>query len=181
MKSTGIVRRVDELGRIVIPIELRTQFGIAVKDPIEIFVDGTNIILKKYEESCIFCGNTMNLKNFKGKYETRCEMFKNGNLNAFSYENLIGHVKSTEDNIRMDNTEYPMSYEQFKNRVIELFLKTGNKKDKIKFLNELLEEDPCYIKNMYRHVCYRYERTYLNPPEMLFDDDHLPGDLDMLY
>lgn len=124
---------------------------------------------------------TENLKNFKGKYETRCEMFKNGNLNAFSYENLIGHVKSTEDNIRMDNTEYPMSYEQFKNRVIELFLETGDREDKIKFLNELLEEDPCYIKNMYRDVCYRYERTYLNPPEMLFDDDHLPGDLDMLY
>ena len=67
MKSTGIVRRVDELGRVVIPIELRTQFGIAVKDPIEIFVDGTSIVLKKYEQSCIFCGNTENLKEFKGK------------------------------------------------------------------------------------------------------------------
>ena len=79
MKSTGIVRRVDELGRVVIPIELRTQFGIAVKDPIEIFVDGTNIILKKYEESCIFCGNTMNLKNFKGKLvcnDCSMEIFK---------------------------------------------------------------------------------------------------------
>ena len=67
MKSTGIVRRVDELGRVVIPIELRTQLGIAVKDPIEIFVDCTSIVLKKYEQSCIFCGNTENLKDFKGK------------------------------------------------------------------------------------------------------------------
>ena len=46
MKSTGIVRKVDELGRVVIPIELRTQFQIAEKDPIEIFVDGTSIVLK---------------------------------------------------------------------------------------------------------------------------------------
>ena len=48
MKSTGIVRKVDELGRVVIPIELRNQFEIAEKDPIEIFVDGSNIILRKY-------------------------------------------------------------------------------------------------------------------------------------
>lgn len=124
---------------------------------------------------------TENLKNFNRWYEVFSEDFDSGKLNAFSDENLIDYIETIEDDIRMDNTEYPMNYEQFKNRVIELFLKTGNKKDKIKFLNELLEEDPCYIKNMYRHVCYRYERTYLNPPEMLFDDDHLPGDLDMLY
>ena len=47
MKSTGIVRRVDELGRVVIPIEIRNKFGIAEKDPIEIYVDGSNIVLKK--------------------------------------------------------------------------------------------------------------------------------------
>ena len=46
MKSTGIIRRVDELGRVVIPIELRNQFGIAEKDPIEIYVDGSNIVLR---------------------------------------------------------------------------------------------------------------------------------------
>ena len=51
MKSTGIVRRVDELGRVVIPMELRNKLGIAVKDPIEIFVDGSNIVLKKYEQN----------------------------------------------------------------------------------------------------------------------------------
>ena len=47
MKSTGIIRRVDELGRVVIPIEIRNQFNIAEKDPIEIYVDGSSIILKK--------------------------------------------------------------------------------------------------------------------------------------
>ena len=67
MKSTGIVRKVDELGRVVIPIELRNQFNIAEKDPIEIFVDGSSIILKKYEKSCLFCGNTKNLATYKDK------------------------------------------------------------------------------------------------------------------
>lgn len=67
MKSTGIVRRVDELGRVVIPIEMRNKFGIAEKDPIEIYVDGSSIVLKKYEESCVFCGNTKNLSEYKSK------------------------------------------------------------------------------------------------------------------
>lgn len=67
MKSTGIVRRVDELGRVVIPIEMRNKFGIAVKDPIEIYVEGSNIVLKKFEQSCIFCGNTNDLSEYKGK------------------------------------------------------------------------------------------------------------------
>ena len=48
MKSTGIIRKMDELGRVVIPIEIRNQFGIAEKDPMEIYVDGSNIVLKKY-------------------------------------------------------------------------------------------------------------------------------------
>ena len=67
MKSTGIVRRVDELGRIVIPIELRNKLKIAEKDPIEIYVDGSSIILKKHEESCIFCESTKNLSEYKDK------------------------------------------------------------------------------------------------------------------
>jgi len=67
MKSTGIVRRVDELGRVVIPIEMRNKFSIAEKDPIEIYVDGSSIILKKYEENCVFCGNTKNLSEYKSK------------------------------------------------------------------------------------------------------------------
>ena len=67
MKSTGIIRKLDELGRVVIPIELRNKFNITEKDPIEIYVDGSNIILKKYENTCIFCGSTENLKEFKDK------------------------------------------------------------------------------------------------------------------
>ena len=67
MKSTGIIRRVDELGRAVIPMEIRNQFNIVEKDPIEIYVDGSCIILKKYEPNCIFCGNTKNLVQYKDK------------------------------------------------------------------------------------------------------------------
>ncbi len=67
MKSTGIIRRVDELGRVVIPIELRNKFGIAEKDPIEIFVDGSNIVLKKFEPNCIFCGSSKKLSEYKDK------------------------------------------------------------------------------------------------------------------
>jgi transcriptional pleiotropic regulator of transition state genes len=57
MKAIGIVRKVDELGRIVIPMELRRTFGIEREDPLEIFVDDDMIILKKYEPACIFCGS----------------------------------------------------------------------------------------------------------------------------
>lgn len=67
MKSTGIVRKVDELGRIVLPIELRRTMGIDVKDSLEIYVDGDSIILRKYEPSYIFCGNAKDIVNFKGK------------------------------------------------------------------------------------------------------------------
>ncbi len=67
MKSTGIVRKVDELGRIVLPIELRRIFDIAEKDSLEIYVDGNSIILKKYEPACIFCGNAKDVFVFKGK------------------------------------------------------------------------------------------------------------------
>ena len=67
MKSTGIVRKVDELGRIVLPIELRRTFNIDVRDAIEIYVDGNQIILKKYEPTCIFCGASSGLRDFKGK------------------------------------------------------------------------------------------------------------------
>ena len=67
MKSTGIVRKVDELGRIVLPIELRRTLDIEVKDALEIYVDGAQIILKKYEPACIFCGNAKDVTNVKGK------------------------------------------------------------------------------------------------------------------
>lgn len=67
MKSTGVVRRVDELGRIVIPIELRRTLTIAEKDALEIYVDGEQIILKKYEPACIFCGNAKDVIHYRGK------------------------------------------------------------------------------------------------------------------
>lgn len=67
MKSTGIVRKVDELGRVVLPIELRRNLNIEEKDALEIYVDGNNVILKKYEPDCIFCGNANDVVNFKGK------------------------------------------------------------------------------------------------------------------
>lgn len=67
MKSTGIIRRVDELGRVVIPMEIRNQFNIVEKDPIEIYVEGSCIVLKKYEPNCIFCGSTKNLVEYKDK------------------------------------------------------------------------------------------------------------------
>lgn len=67
MKSTGIVRKVDELGRVVIPIELRRTLDIEEKDSLEIYVDGEKIILKKYEPACVFCGNAEQVHNFKGK------------------------------------------------------------------------------------------------------------------
>ena len=67
MKSTGIVRKVDELGRIVLPIELRRTLGIAEKDALEIYVDGENIVLKKYEPACIFCNNAKDIIVFKNR------------------------------------------------------------------------------------------------------------------
>lgn len=67
MKATGIVRKVDELGRIVLPIELRRTLNIEIKDPIEIYVDGDFILLKKYEPSCIFCGSANDIQQINGK------------------------------------------------------------------------------------------------------------------
>lgn len=67
MKSTGIVRKVDELGRVVIPIELRRTLDIAEKDALEIYVDGEQIILKKYAPACIFCGQAKDVVSYKGK------------------------------------------------------------------------------------------------------------------
>ena len=67
MKSTGIVRRIDELGRVVLPIELRRTLDIDIKDSLEIYVDNSSIILKKYEPACVFCGNASDVISFKGK------------------------------------------------------------------------------------------------------------------
>lgn len=67
MKSTGIVRKVDELGRIVLPIELRRTLDIMEKDALEIYVDGSAVVLKKYEPTCIFCDDAKSVINYKGK------------------------------------------------------------------------------------------------------------------
>ena len=67
MKSTGMVRKIDPLGRIVIPMELRKTLDIKESDPMEIYTEGDQIILKKYEPSCIFCGEGKDVINYKGK------------------------------------------------------------------------------------------------------------------
>lgn len=67
MKATGITRRVDPLGRIVLPKELRKTFNIQENDPLEIYVDGDTIVLKKYQPACIFCGEASEVVNYKGK------------------------------------------------------------------------------------------------------------------
>lgn len=67
MKSTGIVRKVDDLGRIVLPKELRQILNIETKDPLEIFVDNTSIVLQKYEPACIFCNSVDHIQQFKGR------------------------------------------------------------------------------------------------------------------
>ena len=67
MKATGIVRKVDELGRIVLPIEMRRTLDIAEKDALEIYVEGSAVILKKYRPSCIFCDTSKDVVVYKGK------------------------------------------------------------------------------------------------------------------
>lgn len=80
MKSTGIVRSTDYLGRIVIPKELRNVLDISEKDCLEIFTEGEQIILKKYQPVCIFCGEAKVVINYKGKNVCKCclEDIKNG-------------------------------------------------------------------------------------------------------
>lgn len=67
MKSTGIVRKVDELGRIVLPIELRRTLDIAERDELEIFMENDRIVLQKYEPSCVFCSSSNGLVLYRGK------------------------------------------------------------------------------------------------------------------
>ena len=67
MKSTGIVRRVDELGRIVIPAELRRTLEIGEKEAMEICVEGSAVVLRKYRPACVFCDSTRNISVFRGK------------------------------------------------------------------------------------------------------------------
>lgn len=67
MKYTGIVRRIDDLGRIVLPVELRRTLELDNGDSLEIFVEDNTIILKKYQPACIFCGNVSDIEVYKGR------------------------------------------------------------------------------------------------------------------
>ena len=67
MKSTGIVRKIDDLGRIVLPIEQRRILEIGDRDSLEIFIEDNMLILKKYQPDCIFCGNAKDVITFKGR------------------------------------------------------------------------------------------------------------------
>ncbi len=72
MKSTGIVRKLDDLGRIVLPIELRRTLDIADKSPLEIFVEGENIVLRKHASSCVFCGESATIEHRGRTVCSRC-------------------------------------------------------------------------------------------------------------
>ena len=80
MKATGIVRKLDVLGRIVIPKELRTTLDLNETDPIEIFVEGNDIILRKYQPACIFCNDATDILQFGGKNICRQCLAKMKNL-----------------------------------------------------------------------------------------------------
>lgn len=67
MKATGILRKIDGLGRIVIPMEIRNKLEISQNDPLEIHVEGNSIVLRKYEPDCTFCGSSRNVVEYKGK------------------------------------------------------------------------------------------------------------------
>ncbi len=67
MRTTGVIRKLDELGRIVIPIEQRRALDINLHDPVEINMEDDRIIIKKFRSGCIFCGSTQNVVDFKDK------------------------------------------------------------------------------------------------------------------
>lgn len=67
MKSTGMIREIDSLGRFVLPKEIRNHLGLCPGDAVEIFTEGDRILLKKYEPGCIFCGDAENLTLFEGR------------------------------------------------------------------------------------------------------------------
>ncbi len=67
MKSTGVVKKIDELGRVVLPKDIRKPMGIEAGDPLEFFIDGDRIVLKKYQPSCIFCGEAEGVVSFLEK------------------------------------------------------------------------------------------------------------------
>ena len=80
MKKSGIVRRMDELGRVVLPIEIRRSLDIEERDPIEISMEGDRIILRKYQQTCIFCGAAEELIDFCEKRVCRACLSKLNDL-----------------------------------------------------------------------------------------------------
>ncbi len=68
MKNTGIVRKIDELGRVVLPIEIRRALDLKIKDAVEIYTDRDTIVLRKYSDSCVFCTEKEDLAEFEGKH-----------------------------------------------------------------------------------------------------------------
>lgn len=83
MKSTGIVRKVDELGRIVLPVELRKNLNINIKDPLEIFTSNDRIVLQKYEPADIFTGEMKDLIEYKGKKISKKSILELAKLAGF--------------------------------------------------------------------------------------------------
>ncbi len=98
MKSTGIVRRLDELGRIVLPIELRKNLDINIKDALEIFTNNDTIILKKYNSSDIFTGEMEELIEYKGKKVSKNTIIELAKIAGFEISNLENINTSEIDN-----------------------------------------------------------------------------------
>lgn len=85
MLDTGIVRKVDDLGRIVIPMEMRRTLGIKVKDPLEIFSDGDTIVLRKPTDSCVTCGVEVTDENYYATFKDKRFCTKCGKAIAESF------------------------------------------------------------------------------------------------
>ena len=96
MKTTGIVRPVDNLGRLVIPIELRRTLDINEGDGLEIYVDGKSIVLRKYEPTCIFCGNSSDLILYQDRHICRGRLARES-TESFHDEAL--HQKKKRQNL----------------------------------------------------------------------------------
>lgn len=88
MKSTGIVRKVDELGRIVLPVEIRKNLDIKIKDPLEIFISNDKIILKKYDPADIFTGEMEDLIEYNGKKVSKKTIIELAKIAGFEISNL---------------------------------------------------------------------------------------------
>lgn len=100
MKSTGIVRKVDELGRVVLPVELRKSLNINIKDPLEIFTSGDRIVLKKYEPADIFTGEMKDLIEYKGKKISKSSIMELAKLAGFE---IVKMEKNMDDLDFIDN------------------------------------------------------------------------------